>query len=94
MLLQHTVEQDRAPAVLSHHPELARPAADRSPRRRRINRRDNDQDRTEGRLRARHAHLPKGHQSQQCRDEGPKHHRRSVPSWMELQDHAATAATI
>ena len=69
------VEQDRAPAVLSHHPELARPAADRSPRRRRIDRRDNDQDRTEGRVRARHAHLPKGHQSQQCRDEGPKHHR-------------------
>ena len=69
------VEQDRAPAVLSHHPELARPAADRSPRRRQIDRRDNDQDRTEGRLRARHAHLPKGHQSQQCRDEGPKHHR-------------------
>ena len=25
-------------------------------------------------------HVPKGHQSQQCRNEGPKHHRRSVPS--------------
>src|SRR5271165_6172343 len=62
MFLQHTVEQDRAPAVLSHHPKLARQAADRSPRRRKIDRRDNDQDRTEGRLRARHAHLPKGHQ--------------------------------
>ena len=63
------MEQDRAPPVLPHHAELARPAADRSPRRGRADRRDDDQNRPEGRERARHAHLPKGHQGQRCRDE-------------------------
>ena len=48
------VEQDRAPAVLPHHAELARPAAHRSPGRGRVDRCDDDQDRPESRERARH----------------------------------------
>ena len=74
------VEQDRAPAVLPHHAELARPAARHSPRRGRADRRHHDQDRVESRQRARHAHIPQGHPGQQGRDEFPRHHRRSVPS--------------
>ena len=74
------MEQDRAPVVLPHHAELARPAAYRSPRRGRADRGDNDQDRSEGRERARHAQLPEGRQGQQSRNEMPRHHRRSVPS--------------
>ena len=74
------VEQDRAPAVLPHHAELARPAADRSCRRRRADRRDDDQSRPENRVRARHADLPEGHQGQRRRDGRPRHHRRCVPS--------------
>ena len=74
------MEQDRAPAVLPHHAELARPAAHRSPCRRRTDRRDNDQDRSESRERPRHAQLPERHKGQQSRNEMPRHHRRSVPS--------------
>ena len=51
------VEQDRAPAVLPHHAELARPAAHGSPCRGRVDRRDDDQDRSESRERTRHAQL-------------------------------------
>jgi hypothetical protein len=74
------VEQDRAPAVLPHHAELARPPAHRSPRGRRAYRGDDDQERPQGRQRPRHAQLPEGHQNQQSRDEVARHHRRSVPS--------------
>ena len=73
------VEQDRAPDVLPHHAELARPTADRSPCRGRTDRRDHDQDRFESRECARHPQLPEGHQGQQSRNEIPRHHRRSVP---------------
>src|SRR6266849_6368859 len=59
------VEQDRAPAVLPHHAELARPAADGSPCRSRADRRDDDQSRPESRKRTRHTQLPEGHQDQQ-----------------------------
>jgi Rhodopirellula transposase DDE domain len=74
------MEQNRAPPVLPHHAELARAAADRSRRRRRADRCDHDQSRTEGRVCARHAHLPEGHQGHRCRDANPRHHRRHVPS--------------
>jgi hypothetical protein len=74
------VEQDRAPAVLPHHAELARPAAHRSARRGRVDRGDDDQDRPESRKCTRHPHLPEGHQDQQSRNEMPRHHRRSIPS--------------
>jgi len=69
------VEQDRAPPVLPHHPDLARPAAHRSHGSRRADRRDDDQDRPENRECARHAHLREGHQGQQCRDERARHSR-------------------
>jgi hypothetical protein len=41
------MEQNRAPAVLSPHPELARSAARRSPRRRRVDQRNHHQDRSQ-----------------------------------------------
>src|SRR5580693_2483707 len=71
------MEQDRAPAVLPHHAELARPAADGSPCCGRVDRGDDHQDRSEGRKRARHAQLPEGHQGEQSRNEMHRHHRRS-----------------
>jgi hypothetical protein len=74
------VEQDRAPAVLPHPAELAQPAAHRSPRRGRVDRRDDDQNRPESREHTRHAQLSEGHQGQQSRNETPRHCRRSVPS--------------
>src|SRR5271166_3204343 len=80
------VEQDRAPPVLPRHAELARPTAHRSSCRGRADRRNNRQRRAQGRKRARHAPLSKGRQSQPCRDEAPRHHRRSVPSRGELHD--------
>ena len=70
------VEQDRASAVLPHHAELARPAAHESPCRGRVDRRDDDQDRSESRERTRYPQLPEGHQGPQSRDEMPRHHRR------------------
>ena len=54
------VEQDRAPAVLPHHPELARPAADQPPGRGRTDRRHHDQDRSEGRCELDTRTYPKG----------------------------------
>src|SRR5450432_1849108 len=45
------MEQDRAPDVLPHHAELARPAAYGSPCSGRVDRRDDDQGRSEGRKR-------------------------------------------
>jgi hypothetical protein len=74
------VEQDRAPAVLPHHAELAGQAARKSPCRGRVDRCNDDQNRFESRKRARYAQLPEGHPGQQRRDERPRHHRRSVPS--------------
>jgi Rhodopirellula transposase DDE domain len=82
---------DRAPPVLPHHAELARPTAHRSSCRGRTDRRNHHQRRAQGGKRARHAPLSKGHQSQQCRDEAPRHHWRSVPSRMELHDQTQAA---
>src|SRR4029077_8331538 len=73
MFLQHTVEQDRAPAVLSYHAELARPAADGPPCRGRVDRRDHDQDRSQSRKYPRHPQLSQGHQGQQSPDRMPRH---------------------
>ena len=54
----------RAPPVLPHHPELARNAPDQPPGGGRTHRRHHDQDRPDGTVRARHADLPKGDQSE------------------------------
>jgi hypothetical protein len=74
------VEQDRAPPVLPHHPELAWTTVDRSLRRRGADQCDHDQGGLEGRVRARHPHLRERHQGARCRDGRPGHHRRPVPS--------------
>ena len=73
------VEQDRAPAVLPHHAELARPAAEEPHGRGAVDRRHH-QDRPQGRVRSRRAHLREGPQDRQGGDGEPQHHRRSVPS--------------
>jgi Rhodopirellula transposase DDE domain len=75
-----TSKWNRAPPVLPHHPELARPTADRPSRRRGADRRDHHQGRPQGGLRARRAHLREGHQGQRRRDASPRHHWRRVPS--------------
>jgi hypothetical protein len=74
------VEQDRAPPILPHHPDMARSAADRQIGRRRADRGDHDQDRPEGRVRARYRNLPEGRQGQRCRDEHARHPGRCIPS--------------
>ncbi|CAH2405803.1 hypothetical protein MES5069_50003 [Mesorhizobium escarrei] len=50
------------------------------PRRGRTDRRDDDQDRAQSRVRARYADLREGRQGLGCRDGEPRHHRRRVPS--------------
>ena len=74
------VEQDRAPPVLPHHAELARPAAHQPCGRRRADRRDHDDKRADGGLRARPAALREGHQGERPGDGMPQHQRRRVPS--------------
>jgi hypothetical protein len=46
----------------------------------RADRRHNDEDRLEGRVRPRRAGLREGHPHQESRDEAPRHRRRHVPS--------------
>ncbi len=74
------VEQDRAPAVLLHQPELARSAARQLPDHRATDRRHHDQHRPEGALRTRHQHLCQGHRSQRLGNGGAAHHVRRL-SW-------------
>ena len=69
------VEPDRAPPVLPHHADLARPAAHGSHGCRRADRSDDNQGRPENRERAGHPRLRKGHQGQRCPDEGARHSR-------------------
>ena len=52
------VEQDRAPAVLPHHHELARPPAGQPPGHRRVHRRHHHRHRAEGARRTRPRQLP------------------------------------
>ena len=78
------LEQDRAPAILSHHPELAGSSADRSPRRRRTDRRHDDRHRTEGRMRARSADLRKRRQSRRRRDGRSQPESRRLSPRVEL----------
>jgi len=73
------VEQNRTPAVLPYHAELARPAAHGSVGRGRVDRRHHHKGRSESRECPRYAQLPAGHKGQQSPDEMPRHHRRSVP---------------
>src|SRR4029077_19229256 len=88
------VEQDRAPAVLPYHAKLARPAAHGSLGRGRIDRGNNDQDRSQGRKRARYPHLQQGHQGNKSRNEKTRHHRGPIPPRMELHHKAPTAVIV
>ena len=58
------MEQDRTPAVLPHHSDLARQTPDQPRNGGRTDRLHHDQDRSDGAMRARYARLPEGHQGQ------------------------------
>jgi hypothetical protein len=76
--------------LFCHITQNWRPTAQRSSRGGRVDWRNRHQRRPQGRKRAGHAPLPKGRQSQQRRDETPRHHTRSIPSRMELYDQPQT----
>jgi hypothetical protein len=78
------VEQDRAPSLLLHQPELARQAARQLPRHRRADRRDHHQNRPRRALRARHRALSQGRDRLQCRDGRYQHHARQISRRLEL----------
>jgi error-prone DNA polymerase len=88
------VEQDRAPNVLPHHAELARTAAGEPGHRDRVDRQDHDQDRSQGRMRARRALLREGHPHQQGRDAQARDRRRCIPPRMELYHQATPNAAV
>ena len=73
------VEQDRAPAVRLHHPELARQAVGQPPGDRATDRQHRDRHRPDRRLQARRRHLREGHQGLRRRDGRPQHPARELP---------------
>jgi hypothetical protein len=75
-----SVPENTSGRIIAKAASRARPAAHRSLGRGRTDRGDHDQDRSQGRKRARHALLSQGHQGQQGPDEMPRHRWRSVPS--------------
>src|SRR5208282_2318804 len=86
------MEQDRAPAVLPHHPDLARQAPDQPRNRGRTDCLDHDPDRSDGALRTGYTELPEGHQGQRRRDENPQYQGQPIPSGVELYHIAETAS--
>jgi hypothetical protein len=79
------VEQDRAPNVLSHHPELARNAAHQRAGRHRTDSEHHDENRSHDPLRTRRQRLPERPESLRQGDGDPQHNPRCVPSRMELR---------
>src|SRR5208283_4191645 len=90
MFLQHTVEQDRAPHVLPHYPELARHASRQPPRGHRTDRKHHDENRSQNPLRTRSQPLSQGHQDLRRANGDTQHKARFLPSRMELQHLAQT----
>src|SRR5208283_3325164 len=90
MFLQHTVEQDRAPHVLPHYPELARHASRQPPRGHRTDRKHHDENRSQNPLRTRSRPLSQGHQDLRRANGDTQHKTRFLPSRMELQHLAQT----
>src|SRR5450759_3298557 len=80
------MEQDRAPAVLVHHPELARQTAGQLSRHRLFDRRDNHANRVKGLMRTRSQKLSKGHRRLGPGNGQPQYQARRFPRRMELHD--------
>ena len=73
------VEQDRAPHVLPHYPELARHASRQPPRGHRTDRKHHDENRSQNPLRTRSQPLSQGHQDLR-RANGDTQHKAAIPS--------------
>ena len=80
------MEQNRAPTVLSHQPDLARPAADQLPGDHQFNRGDHDQHWPEGVRTARRARLSQEDPSLRQRTRRRQPHPRPIPPRVELRD--------
>src|SRR5208282_4829528 len=84
------VEQDRAPHVLPHYPELARHASRQPPRGHRTDRKHDDENRPQNPLRTRSQRLSQGHQDLRRANGDTQHKAGFLPSRMELQHLAQT----
>src|SRR5882762_1348645 len=78
------VEQNRAPALLLHQPELARQAARQLPGHRRIDLGHHHQNRPHRALRTRHWPIPQRHCRLGRRDGGNQYQTRRIPRRVEL----------
>lgn len=87
------MEQDRAPALLAHHAERARPAVGRLPNHRRADRRDHLDHRPHRALRTRRDYPPGRHQGLRRRYGRTPHHPRPLPRRMELHNQAKIIET-
>src|SRR4029077_191005 len=80
------VEQNRAPAVLPHHADLARKTAGQPGSRGRTDRIHNDQIRPGRALRTGHVRLSEGNQGQRRGNGHAQYRGGCVPSGLELYD--------
>src|ERR1700675_711721 len=80
------MEQDRAPAVLIHHPELARQTAGQLSRHRRSDRGDDHANWVKGLVRTRRQKLSQGHRRLGRGNGQPQYQARRFPWRMELHD--------
>jgi hypothetical protein len=78
------MEQDRAPAVLPYHSDLARHTTDQPVGGGGADRLHDHQDRFDRSMRTRQPHLPQGDQGQRRRDGQHQYQGRCVPSRVEL----------
>src|SRR5665811_314345 len=89
---------DRAPAVLPHLNELARPPPDQPRRHRAVHRRDHHTHRPHRPRRTRHRHLPSRRQDPRRSDEDTARHRRTAPPRLaprlELQPQPAPKLSV
>ena len=84
------VEQGRAPAVRPDHPQLARPAADQPPGRRRADLRHHHDHRADRSRRAGHQRIPHGPALHQQAGRRPAHRQARLPPGLELHRPART----
>ena len=86
------MEQDRASAILVHHPELARQAPGELPNHRTTDRRHHNARRTQRQSRDRQWHLPIRYQSHGRRDGHTEYQPTRIPWRVELHDQQKGAA--
>src|SRR5215204_207595 len=83
------MEQDRAPAVLPNHRQLARPTTGNLPNRRQPHRQHHHRDRTHRTRRSRPQPLPNQNQTHRTTEEVHTPHPTQVPRRLELHDPTA-----